>query len=332
MVRHGSVECLAGRAKELNAPEVSVVMGVYNGAEYLEQTLVSILSQEGCDFEFIVVDDGSTDDTGRILDQWAVRDSRLRVIHQQNAGLTRALIRGCAEARGEFIARQDAGDMSLPGRLQEETVALRKDDALAFVSCSTRYVGPDGEFLYQHVGSGVANSPIDIIDLGQRHGVLDGPSHHGSVIFRRDNFFQAGGYRAQFYFGQDWDLWYRLAMTGRFLMLPSTLYEARIGFGDISTSSKGNQEKLAVLSLQSLKLRVAGQSDAEVLDKASRIRPQHLPKATRGSISRSCYFFGECLRRNGNTLKARSYFLRSIKDQPLNLKTWVRLIQISLGK
>ena len=90
-------------------PEVSVVMSVYNGASHLFATLDSILSQEGVKFEFIVVNDGSSDKTGRILNDYAQRDSRLRIIHQENTGLTRALIRGCDAARGEFIARQDAG-------------------------------------------------------------------------------------------------------------------------------------------------------------------------------------------------------------------------------
>jgi hypothetical protein len=207
---------------------------------------------------------------------------------------------------------------------------LRNDERLAFVSCGPRYVGPDGEFLYQNSGSGVAKFPIDIIDVRQRHGVLDGPSHHGSVMFRRDRYLQAGGYRAQFYFGQDWDLWYRLGMAGKFMMLPSTLYEARIGVGDISTSSKDMQDELADLSLQSLKLRVGGHSDEEMLDQASRIRPEGNRIATRGNIARGAYFLGECLRRNGDVLKARHYFLRSIKDRPLNLKAWARLAQTLL--
>lgn len=316
----------------MSTPEVSVVMSVYNGSEYLEQTLASILSQEGCDIEFVVVDDGSTDDTGCILDEWAARDERLRVFHQQNTGLTRALIRGCAEARGEFIARQDAGDISMPGRLKEQASALRNNDGLAFVSCGTRYVGPDGEFLYHNEGSGLAKSPTDIIDVRQQHGVLDGPSHHGSVMFRRDRYIQAGGYREQFYFGQDWDIWYRLGMTGKFLMLPSTLYEARIGVGDISTSNKHMQEELAQLSLQSLKLRVAGQSDAEVLHQASLIRPQGNRNASRGHVARGAYFLGECLRRNGDVAKARHYFWQSIKDNPMHLRAWVRLGQTVLAK
>ncbi len=307
-------------------------MGVYNGADYLERTLVSVLSQEGCELEFVIVNDGSVDETGRLLDEWALRDSRLRIFHQENAGLTRALIKGCAEARGEFIARQDAGDISLPGRLKEQASALHDNGGLAFVSCGTRYVGPDGEFLYQNTGSGLARSPINIIDVKQKHGVLDGPSHHGSVMFRRDKYLQAGGYREQFYFGQDWDLWYRLGMTGKFLMLPSTLYEARIDVGDISTSSKYMQEELAELSLQSLKLRVAGLSDDEVLHQASLMRPEGNRSASRGHIARGAYFLGECLRRNGDVPKARHYFWRTIKDNPMHLKAWLRLGQTVLSR
>ena len=98
-------------------PKVSVVMSVYNGAEHLAETLDSVLQQEDCDFEFIVVNDGSTDSTASILDEYARRDPRLRIIHQSNTGLTQALINGCHQARGEYIARQDAGDVSLSSRL-----------------------------------------------------------------------------------------------------------------------------------------------------------------------------------------------------------------------
>ncbi|CAG0932261.1 Putative glycosyltransferase EpsE [Rhodocyclaceae bacterium] len=316
----------------MNTPEVSVVMSVYNGAEHLQQTLRSILSQEGCELEFVVVDDGSIDDTGRILDEWAARDNRLRVIHQGNTGLTRALIRGCAEARGEFIARQDAGDISLPGRLKEQICALSKDNDLAFVSCKTQFVGPEGEYLYQQAGTGLSATPINIIDIQQPNGIIDGPSSHPSVTFRKRKYLEAGGYRPQFYFGQDWDLWYRLGMIGKFLMLPSTLYEARVGLSDISTSNKRMQEELAELSLQSLRLRVAGQPDTEILHQASQIRPQVNRRANRGRIAKGAYFLGECLRRNGDVVKARHYFWQSLKDRPLQLKAWVRLGQTILAR
>src|SRR5947208_3071693 len=99
---------------------VSVVTAVYNGGRYLRPALASILEQDGVALELVVVDDGSTDDTAAILDELARRDERVRVLRQPNQGLTDALVRGCSEARGEFIARQDADDVSLPGRLAKE--------------------------------------------------------------------------------------------------------------------------------------------------------------------------------------------------------------------
>ena len=130
-------------------PDVSVVMSVYNGASHLAATMDSILSQEGVELEFIVVNDGSTDKTGEILDDYARRDGRVRVIHQENTGLTRALIRGCAAATGEFIARQDAGDVSLAGRLARQLDVFRNNSNVVMTSCGTRFVGPDGEVLYE---------------------------------------------------------------------------------------------------------------------------------------------------------------------------------------
>ena len=129
--------------------EVSVVMSVYNGASNLAATMDSILSQEGVEFEFIVVNDGSTDKTGEILDDYARRDDRVRVIHQENTGLTRALIRGCAAATGEFIARQDAGDVSLAGRLALQLDVFRNNSNVVMTSCGTRFVGPGNEVLYE---------------------------------------------------------------------------------------------------------------------------------------------------------------------------------------
>jgi glycosyltransferase involved in cell wall biosynthesis len=306
---------------------LSVVMGVYNGAEQLAVTLSSVLRQEGASIEFIVIDDGSTDQSKAVLDEWVGRDSRLRVIHQANAGLTRALIRGCNTAEGEFIARQDCGDVSLPGRLSLQLAALQANPSLSFVSCGTRYATQDGEFLYEVHGSGKARLPTDIIDLTMAHGVQDGPAHHGSVMFRRSAYEKAGGYRPEFYYGQDWDLWYRLAEQGKFQLLPETLYEARIGVGDISMNNKARQELIGQQSLEALRLRLAGLSDQPALDRAALIRPGgSVGRPSRGTW-RGCYFMGECLRRNGNREAALRYLGQAIRENPVYPKAWLRWMQ-----
>src|SRR5258706_542650 len=146
---------------------ISVVMGVYNGASTLESTLDSILGQTERDFEFIVVDDGSTDATPAILEAYAARDSHIRVIRQENAGLTRALMAGCAAARGVYIARHDAGDLSHPRRFEIQKRALDADAGIVFASCATQFAGPELEPLYVARPSGAAIEPASILDMSK---------------------------------------------------------------------------------------------------------------------------------------------------------------------
>src|SRR5207302_6427898 len=144
---------------------ISVVMGVYNSASTLAATLDSILGQTEGDFECMVVDDGSTDATPAILAKYSARDPRIRVIRQTNAGLTRALIAGCAAARGLYIARHDAGDLSDRRRFELQKQALDADPTVVFVSSATQYAGPELEPLYiSRAGSAEAISIVDFSD------------------------------------------------------------------------------------------------------------------------------------------------------------------------
>jgi glycosyltransferase involved in cell wall biosynthesis len=306
-------------------------MSVFNGAESLSGTLDSVLGQQGLRLELIVVNDGSRDGTASILDRYAAGDSRLRVVHQQNTGLTRALIAGAALAQAPFIARQDSGDISLPGRLERELHAMQQDDELSFVSCATEYVEPGGAFLYQAVGTGVAREPQCVLAPQEQFGLSDGPSHHGSVMFRTEAYRRCGGYRPEFYFGQDWDLWYRLAQIGKFQMLPETLYRASIGIGDISSRHKRLQDQLARLSLYALRARLAGEPEQPMLAQAALLRAAPGARPAQRSGSDANYFLGECLRRNGNHALARRYLIQAVRGRPLQLKAWIRLAQTVVG-
>jgi glycosyltransferase involved in cell wall biosynthesis len=296
-------------------------MSVYNGAAALRDSIRSVLSQTGVELECIVVDDGSTDSTPRVLDELACADRRVRVIPQENRGLTHALIRGCAAARGEFIARQDCGDVSLPGRLETELGILRAHHEVALVSCGTRFVGPNGEALYE------ASAPLRdategllALDLKQ----VRGPAHHGSTLFRRETYEQVGGYRQQFYFAQDLDLWARLAECGRHIALPEVLYEARFGLDSISGACRTEQIECAKMILECARLRRAGLSEAQVLARAAVIVPQRraVQAADRAA---ALYFVGVCLRNRADP-RARQYFRDALRANPLHLKSAVRLL------
>src|SRR5436305_623407 len=103
-----------------NAPPISVVMAVYNSASVVADAIESILQQTFRDFEFIIVDDGSTDSTGEVLRDYAERDVRIKLYTQENCGLIASLNRACRLAKGRYIARMDADDISLPPRFEKQ--------------------------------------------------------------------------------------------------------------------------------------------------------------------------------------------------------------------
>jgi len=308
----------------MREPAISVVMSVYNAGDGLRKTLDALEAQTETDFELVVVDDGSTDASGKILDALAARDGGVRVLHQENRGLTHALIAGCAAARGAFIARQDAGDVSFPRRLEKQRAVLATNPDLAFVSCWTELVGPQDEHLTVLKGRGRARAPLSILDARERWSVVDGPSSHPSVMFRRDAYERAGGYRAEFYFGQDWDLWYRLAAFGKFQMIEEVLYAARVGPNDLSTGARRTQAQIAQLSRAALEARLRGESDAAIVAQAASIRPPRRPSRYRRAGG--FYFIGEALRQNGDA-RARRYFREAIAASPLYWRAWLRYAQ-----
>jgi glycosyltransferase involved in cell wall biosynthesis len=308
----------------MSAPEVSVVMSVYNGADTLKETLESILNQKDCDFEFIVVNDGSTDTSGSILDECSARDSRIRVIHQENTGLTRALIRGCSEARGEFIARQDAGDISLPGRLKQQCTYMRINPGCELVVNAVRFIGPGGEKLYDVVRHGdELEKGLSLLDVRK----IIGPPHHGCTLFRKKAYLQAGGYRAEFHVAQDIDLWLRLAEQGRCTGLEEVRYLARLEAGSISRRSRPEQFRFAELAIECAKHRRNGMSDANLLD----AKIQHPDKASKIEMvanpekAKFYYFVASCLR-NTDPISARRYYRLALQEQPFYLKALFRFV------
>jgi glycosyltransferase involved in cell wall biosynthesis len=307
------------------APGVSVVLSVYDGARHLAHTMDSILSQSERDFELVVVDDGSTDATPQILRDYASRDRRIRVITQPNAGLTRALIVGCAAARASLIARHDAGDVSHPQRLEKQRRMLDAAPEVVFVSCATQYLGPEEEPLWIAYPRGAALEPADILDLPSPLIIRDGPTHHGSVMFRRDVYERVGGYREAFWYSQDFDLWFRFAEIGKFQTTNEVLYTARIEAESISSLARGRQFRLSRLSRATLEARQRGEREDTILAEAAAIRPQR-GRTTRRARAAGLYFIGEALRRNDDR-RARQYLRRAIATWPLSARAWIRLLQ-----
>ena len=291
--------------------KLSVVMAVLNGASAIATTLDSILGQTERDFELIVIDDGSTDATPAILADYVGRDPRLRAIGQPNAGLTRALIRGCAEARADVIARHDCGDRSHPERFARQ-LALFAEGA-AVVSCATRFVDPDGDLLYLARADG-EDIRRSLLSDGASH--IHALPHHGSAMFRRDAYLKAGGYRAEFRVAQDLDLWIRLARDGgTFAIADDVLYDATVDPRSISGTARAAQVRLTEIA-------VALRDGHGSLADAARVTP---PAVTPRGEAAALYFIGKCLLQQRNH-KGRRYLREAIKRDPWHWRAWLSLL------
>lgn len=300
--------------------KVSVVMSVYNGAKYLRESVESILSQEGVDFEFIIVNDGSTDDSGIILAEYAIRDDRIRIIEQDNTGLTKALIRGCNEAQGKYIARQDSGDMSNPDRLKKQVEYLEFNPDVALVSCWVRFVGPEDEELYcikrQDTHTQATRNLRSL-----NHKKVRGISHHGSAMFRMDDYMRVGGYSQAFYFAQDLDLWLRLTDIGHVAFVQEILYQARLEPSCISMHHYNEQAELLRIAVELVRVRQIGGDDTILLHKAANIKPSG-EKRNSSNNANGLYFIGKCLIDRGDR-RGINYVKRAVRSNPFMFKYWL---------
>ena len=225
----------------MNLPKVSVLMSVYNGRRHLREAVESILGQDFADFEFIVVNDGSADATPSILAEYAARDSRIVLVHNpENIGLTRSLNRGLALARGRYVARQDADDVSLPGRLAREAAYLDEHPQAGLVSADYELADAEGR-VYDTVR-------LDGHPAAVRWHLLfyNYVGCHSLVMFRREPVLGMGGYDESLRYSQDYDLWVRLAERGPLAILPQVLLRHRVHPGNITAANGAEQESISL--------------------------------------------------------------------------------------
>lgn len=203
-------------------PEVTVLMPVFNGARFLRSAVDSVLAQTVRDFEFLIIDDGSTDATPAILRSYS--DRRLNVVtHEANQGVVASLNDGLERARSSLIVRQDADDVSRPERLERQAAFLhdRRDVAI---------VGSQGYVIDDHDRAiGLLNRSQDDVSL-RWYQLWDNPFTHSSVMFRRDIVWkELGGFETIFdRYTEDHALWSRLLQRARGANLPERLFSYRV--------------------------------------------------------------------------------------------------------
>jgi len=197
-------------------PLISVVMPVYNALPFLDESISSILEQTLTEFEFVILDDASTDGSTEVLREWSRKDSRIRLFESETRlGLSGSSNAVVSKARAAIVARMDADDISHPDRLKRQWEIIDSRPNVAAVG--TLCVGID------ELGREVR--PRDRSRLLRRSAYI--PFPHGSVMFRRNVFDQVGRYAREIDRGEDQDLFARMSTQGAVVTLPDTLYRYR---------------------------------------------------------------------------------------------------------
>lgn len=202
-------------------PRVTVLMSVYNGDRYLLESIESILNQTFRDFELLIINDGSTDKTREII--LSLNDPRIRLVdNEQNIGLTQSLNKGLRLAKGDFVARQDADDLSVPERLQQQVDFLDQHPEVALLGTWHQEVDVNGN------PTGVWDLPSSWIDL--RWAILFyTPFVHSSIMMRKDLVLsKVGFYNEVLSYSQDYELWSRITDSLPAFSLSQRLVKTRI--------------------------------------------------------------------------------------------------------
>jgi glycosyltransferase involved in cell wall biosynthesis len=242
-------------------PEVSVVIPAWNAAWCVGRAIDSALAQTFSAREILVVDDGSSDDTPAVL---AAYGTRIRVIRQQNAGLSRARNAGIAAARGRYVALLDADDWWLPSKLARQVALFEADPALVFCSTATELQDEQGQVLNTWACGNCRGPVLEAIFAHNAYVAGSG----SAVMVRRDIVTEAGGFDPALASLEDIDMWMRLAARGSYACVPEvqTVVFRRAG------SMSGN-------------FRVMRASAMAVMCKNRAL----LPAARRGHFWRQCY-------------------------------------------
>lgn len=294
-------------------PRVSVIMAVHNDEAYVREALDSVLAQSFTDFELIVIDDGSTDGSFALVK--AFPDPRLRVLQQDNQGLTRSLIRGCSQARGEYLARQDADDISQPLRLEEQVEFLDQNPEVGLVGTMASIIDEAG----RHISTRrlEVRPGIGFGKLSQENQFV-----HGSIMMRKDAYEQIGGYREFFRYAQDYDLILRLAEHWETANLAEPHYKHRMRADEVSIRYNCEQMWFRDIARMLHRERAAGRPDS--LDSGELAAAPSEGQAGEGDHvdTYRIRYIHTCLR-SGLLRDARKEIVHRLGAKPLQIKSYV---------
>jgi glycosyltransferase involved in cell wall biosynthesis len=282
-------------------------MPSYNSEAYVHEAIESILRQTVGDFEFVIVDDGSTDETARIVEAYAKQDKRIRFFPLEHQGYVKMLRLGLEKCRAPFVARMDSDDISMPHRFAKQLDYLRKHPECVCIGSRILLIDPYG-------------SPIETPDHKLQHEQIDAELLRGIgwgvvhpvTVMRRDVVMEVGGYREDLAVSEDLDLFLKLAERGRLANLPDVLLKYRQHLKSVNYTQYELQKKV--------KRGIV--ADAHVRRGLKMPENWTLPQRKVLSASAQYRRWGWAALRTGNFHIARRHALAALQRAPLSIDSW----------
>ncbi|WP_052464758.1 glycosyltransferase family 2 protein [Geoalkalibacter subterraneus] len=212
--------------------KVSVVMPVYNSEKYLRPSVESILNQTFQDFEFIIINDGSTDSSGTILKEYSKSDQRIKLIEQENKGIVSALNFGFEMSDSEYVIRMDSDDISMPYRIEHQLKFMDSHPGVGASSSVFEVIDEFGELVVTDKGELFSHCSSEMLAWSSLFTTV--LCHPGSII-RKDVFSEIGGYRKEFQYIEDHDLWLRISSISKLAITSEPLIKYRHHGNNLST-------------------------------------------------------------------------------------------------
>jgi len=295
----------------INNPKVTVLMPAYNAGKYIDEAITSVLEQSFADFELLIINDGSTDETEKIIRSF--KDPRIVLINQKNKGIAATLNTGLNLAKADYIARFDADDICYPNRLKIQYDFITTYPGYSIIGSAADYIDANGHFIFTHHPQGHLNEEIQQL----KYSVC--PFIHSGVFYKKNVIVNNGGYNEYAYTYEDHFLWVNILKSEKACNLSQALIKVRLNPESITIDEKWHSRKFRAIKNSTLKNRSISESDGIELYQISGKR--YSPKIKQGAYYALCG--KKFLVNNYQPEKARSNVIRAISLQPYRLDNYL---------
>ncbi|WP_183564812.1 glycosyltransferase family 2 protein [Mucilaginibacter sp. SP1R1] len=294
-----------------DVPKITVLMPAYNAGKYIKEAIASVLEQTFTDFELLIVNDGSTDDTADVIR--AFNDPRIVMIYQDNKGVALALNKGLQYARAPYIARFDADDVCHTERLQLQYDFMVNNPQYSIVGAAADYMDMDGTYLFTSTPPATTNEDIQQL----AHDVC--PFIHSTVFYKKEVIVNAGGYNEHAYTYEDHFLWVNILKDQKACNFLQPLIKLRLNPESITIDEKWRPRRFLEIKYATLKNRNITSHQGDLLMQIG--EKQYSPQIKQGSYYALCA--KKLLVNNYHPQKARLHVARAISISPLRLDNYL---------